>query len=52
MVLAYELILTESPASLPTQQHEDYVWKTEREVLDWPAVHEYTKAYFLGVSQD
>ena len=48
VVLAYELILTESPASLPTQQHEDYVWKMEREVLDWPDVHEYTKAYFRG----
>jgi len=46
IVLAYELILTEPPASLPTQQHEDYVWKMERELIDWPAVHEYTKAYF------
>ena len=49
IVLAYELILSEAPASLPTQQHEDYVWKMEREVVDWPAVHEYTKAYFRGV---
>ena len=49
VVLAYELILTESPASLPTQQNEDYVWKMEREVSDWPAVHENTKAYFRGV---
>src|SRR5206468_6473609 len=31
IVLAYELILTEPPASLPTQQHEDYVLKMERE---------------------
>ena len=52
IVLAYELILTQTPASLPTQQHEDYVWKMEREVVDWPAVHEYTKAYFRGVHQD
>ena len=42
VVLACELILTETPASLPTQQHEDYAWKMEREVLDWPAVHENT----------
>ena len=52
VVLAYELILTQTPASLPTQQHEDYVWKTEREVLDWPAVHEFTKAYFRGVPRE
>ncbi len=49
VVLAYELTLTEAPESLPTQQHEDYVWKMEREVVDWPAAHEYTKAYFRGV---
>jgi len=48
VVLAYEVSLAERPASLPTQQHEDYVWKMEREVLDWPDVHEYTKAYFRG----
>ena len=34
IVLAYELILSDAPASFPTQQHEDYVWKTERELLD------------------
>ena len=48
VVLAYELILNELPSSLPTQQLADYVWKMEREVVDWPAVHEYTKAYFRG----
>jgi colanic acid biosynthesis protein WcaH len=46
VVLAYELILTDAPAALPTQQHADYVWKSERDVLKNPAVHEYTKAYF------
>jgi len=51
VVLAYELILSETPGSLPTQQHEDYVWKNEREILDWPGVHEYTKAYFRGGSR-
>jgi colanic acid biosynthesis protein WcaH len=48
VVLAYELILSETPASLPTQQHDDYVWKMAWEVLDWPAAHENTKAYFRG----
>jgi colanic acid biosynthesis protein WcaH len=48
VVLAYELILSETPASLPSQQHEDYVWKMEREILEWPAAHENTKAYFRG----
>ena len=42
IVLAYELMLSDTPASLPTQQHEDYAWKMEREVLDWPAVRENT----------
>ena len=48
VVLAYELVLSERPASLPTQQHEDYVWKMEQEILVSPDVHEYTKAYFGG----
>jgi len=51
VVLAYELILSETPASLPTQQHQDYVWKMEQEVLEWPAAHENTKAYFRGGSR-
>jgi len=52
VVLAYELALPEQPASLPTAQHEDYVWKTETEVLAWSAVHENTKAYFRGIPPD
>ena len=48
VVLAYELSLSETPASLPLQQHEGYVWKMEREILEWPAAHKYTKAYFKG----
>ena len=48
IVLAYELTLSEAPASLPPQQHDDYVWKLEREILASPDVHEHTKAYFTG----
>src|SRR5215471_9332914 len=46
VVLGYELGLDPETANLPTEQHEEYVWKTERELLDSPEVHENTKAYF------
>ncbi len=52
VVLAYELTLPDVPESLPTQQHQDYVWKSEQEILTWPAVHEHTKAYFRESPSD
>jgi colanic acid biosynthesis protein WcaH len=46
VVLGYELGLDPRTANLPTEQHAEYVWKTESELLDSPEVHENTKAYF------
>ena len=49
VVLGYELRLPAQTASLPTEQHGEYAWKTERELLGSPEVHENTKAYFRPV---
>lgn len=46
IVLGHELSLSASDLALPTDQHGEYVWKTEAEILAWPAVHENTRAYF------
>lgn len=46
VVLGYELVLSEKPATLPAEQHGEYVWMTEAEILASPEVHENTKAYF------
>lgn len=48
VVLGYELVLPAIPATLPAEQHGEYVWMTEAELLAHPAVHENTKAYFRG----
>ena len=46
VVLGHELNLSPRDLVLPADQHGDYVWKTEVEILAWPAVHENTRAYF------
>lgn len=46
VVLGYELDLFIEPGDLPKEQHGEYVWMTERELLSSPHVHENTKAYF------
>jgi len=46
VVLGYELSLEPQTVNLPTEQHAEYVWKKESELLDSPEVHENTKAYF------
>jgi colanic acid biosynthesis protein WcaH len=45
IVLAYELVWRNSTASLPFDQHEDYGWFSEQEIVDHPQVHANTKAY-------
>ncbi|MEI6785867.1 MAG: hypothetical protein WCQ21_33695, partial [Verrucomicrobiota bacterium] len=35
-------------ALLPMDQHGEYAWKTEAELLGSPEVHEHTKAYFTS----
>ena len=46
VTLAYEVSSPVSDASLPKEQHAEYFWKTEAEILSSPEVHEHTKAYF------
>ncbi len=47
VVLGYELTSPVQDASLPKDQHAEYLWKTEAEILSSPEVHEHTKAYFI-----
>jgi len=35
-------------ALLPRDQHGEYAWKTEAELLSCPDVHKHTKAYFTS----
>ena len=46
VVLGYELKLSAVPNTLPVEQHGEYVWLTDAEILASPAVHDNTKAYF------
>jgi colanic acid biosynthesis protein WcaH len=50
VVLAYELAWPERTTSWPADQHAEYMWQTEAEILAGPAVHENTKAYFRSAS--
>lgn len=46
VTLAYEMTTPVPDASLPKDQHAEYRWQTEAELLRCPEVHENTKAYF------
>jgi colanic acid biosynthesis protein WcaH len=46
VTLAYELTSPVQDALLPKEQHGEYAWQTEAELLSCPTVHENTKAYF------
>ena len=46
VTLAYEVTTPMQAASLPKEQHAEYRWQTEAELLRCPEVHENTKAYF------
>jgi colanic acid biosynthesis protein WcaH len=46
VVLGYELTSPVKDALLPKEQHGEYAWRTEAELLNNPEVHEHTKAYF------
>jgi colanic acid biosynthesis protein WcaH len=48
VVLAYETVSPLQTASLPKDQHGEYSWKTESELLSCPKVHPHTKAYFTS----
>jgi colanic acid biosynthesis protein WcaH len=46
VVLGYELTSPVEDALLPKEQHGEYAWRTEAELLNSPEVHKHTKAYF------
>jgi colanic acid biosynthesis protein WcaH len=46
VTLAYEVTSPVEDALLPKDQHEEYAWKSEAELLNCPEVHENTKVYF------
>ena len=49
VTLAYELTSPVEDALLPKDQHGEYAWQTEAELLMSPIVHENTKAYFRRI---
>ena len=49
IVLAYEIHMTSTIIEPPPEQHSEYCWLTPQEILDNPAIHENTKAYFKPV---
>ena len=46
VTLAYEVTSPVQDAWLPKDQHAEYLWKTEAELLSSPEVHENSKVYF------
>jgi colanic acid biosynthesis protein WcaH len=48
VVLAYELTSTAQDLLLPDDQHGEFAWLTEPELLRSPEVHENAKAYFVS----
>jgi colanic acid biosynthesis protein WcaH len=46
VVLAFELSFPDTDWVLPKEQHVDYLWATDAEILGHPEVHENAKAYF------
>ncbi len=50
VVLAYEVALDHRPKTLPLDQHDEYAWLAEPDLLTSPEVHENTKAYFRGLN--
>ncbi|WP_154114984.1 GDP-mannose mannosyl hydrolase [Vibrio cincinnatiensis] len=46
VVLGYQLMLDLDLQTLPVEQHQNYQWWNEQELLDSDLVHRNTKAYF------
>ncbi|GAD02767.1 GDP-mannose mannosyl hydrolase [Agarivorans albus] len=51
VVLAYELDVEQELLALPEEQHCEYQWVAEKELLLNPDVHEHSKWYFLDWKQ-
>jgi len=48
VVLTYEVKFTDTLDLLPKEQHSDYKWLSEKELLIDENVHKHTKWYFQG----
>jgi colanic acid biosynthesis protein WcaH len=48
VTLSYEFTAPIPDSGLPQDQHGEYAWMTEAELLGCPQVHENTKAYFAS----
>lgn len=46
IALGYRLIINDSLLSLPTEQHNQYIWLPETELLKHPNIHKHTLWYF------
>lgn len=46
LVLAYEIVISGSLGALPNEQHGDYKWLPESELLKDECVHKHSKWYF------
>ncbi|GGP57912.1 hypothetical protein GCM10009347_25450 [Shewanella algicola] len=46
IALGYRLIINDSLLSLPTEQHNQYIWLPEIELLKYPNIHKHTLWYF------
>ena len=49
VVMGYQLALDLKLVNLPVEQHQDYQWWDESELLDSDKVHPNTKAYFSDI---
>ncbi len=48
VVVSYRIKLSETPKSLPHEQHTDYWWASLDLILEDPNVHDNTRNYFNG----
>jgi colanic acid biosynthesis protein WcaH len=46
VVLGYRLVIDDMLLKLPTEQHSQYIWLSERKLLNYPNVHKHTLWYF------
>lgn len=46
VVLGYRLVIDDILLTLPTEQHNQYIWLSVGQLLNYPNVHKYTLLYF------
>ncbi len=52
IVLGYRLIVDEAQLNLPLDQHSQYTWMSETELLAHPSVHKHSRWYFCSSELD